>query len=451
MTPDGRFMRVSIVGTGYVGLVSGVCLASLGFHVVCVDSDTRKAEMIRAGNAPIHEEALDELLASTIGSTLEVTTDLDKAVAETDLTIVAVGTPSTPNGIDLTQIRAAVRDVGRAIAVKQQFHIVVIKSTVVPGTTDTVLVDELEHATGGVAGVDFGIGVNPEFLTEGTAVADFLQPDRIVIGAEDERTERAVRQLYRGFENAELIVTNMRTAEMIKYASNALLATAISFSNEMANLGAAIGRIDTVEVMRGVSASRYLTERNGGVAVRAELASFLSAGCGFGGSCLPKDVSALAAEGARRGVPMRILDSVLAVNREQPRVLVDVIRRELGELSEARIGILGLAFKPETDDTRESPAFPLIRMLGHAGAKLIVHDPVVKEAGIPESVRGLIERRGDLLGLLRDVDAVVLITSWRQYLDIPKLVASLPDPPLVVDGRRLFSSSSVPRYAGIGL
>jgi UDPglucose 6-dehydrogenase/GDP-mannose 6-dehydrogenase len=443
-------MRVSVVGAGYVGLVTGVCLADRGHHVVCVDQDRSKLAAIEARKPLIHEEGLEALIDRTVGRSFHVTEDLAAAVRETDLTIVAVGTPSTPDGIDLRHVLAAASQVGAALAPGGRFHAVVVKSTVIPGSTDAMVVPELERASGMTAGEGFGVGVNPEFLTEGRAVRDFTEPDRIVIGAGDPRTEAMLRELYACFPDAEVVATNTRTAEMIKYASNALLATSISFANELANLGAAIGGIDTTEVMRGVHASRYLTTRTASGAVVADLSSFLLAGCGFGGSCLPKDVTALVAAGRGLGSPMRLLEAVLEVNARQPELLVDLVRGHLGGLGGRAIGVLGLAFKPDTNDTRESPAFPVIRRLSGEGARVLAHDPVVHRGELPPDIAGMVELRDDLAALVGEVDALVLVTSWSHYRSLPELLAATGASPLVVDGRRVLDPTSVPRYAGIG-
>jgi UDPglucose 6-dehydrogenase/GDP-mannose 6-dehydrogenase len=246
------------------------------------------------------------------------------------------------------------------------------------------------------------------------------------------------------------VETNAPTAEMIKYASNAMLATAISFSNEIANLGSAIGGIDVVEVMRGVHLSRYLTTRLGdGTPVTAPLSSFYEAGCGYGGSCLPKDVAALAARGREVGSPMPLLEAVAGVNDRQPARLVELVRRGLGELRGRQVTVLGLAFKPDTDDVRSSPAFPVLRLLRDAGAEVSVHDPVVG----PQALDGLGEVTyvEDLADAVKQADALVLVTRWEQYRRLPELVGQLDPPPLVVDGRRMLDRSSVPSYAGIGL
>jgi UDPglucose 6-dehydrogenase len=443
-------MRVAIVGTGYVGLVTAVGLAELGHTVVCVDIDERKVAALNAGEPPIFERGLEPLLRRNLGTRLSATTDLTAAVQVSELTFVCVGTPSRPDGsIDLSFLQQAAEQIGDALATTDGFHAVVVKSTVVPGTSDQVVRPACERTSGKRAGVDFGIGVNPEFLTEGQAVDDFLRPDRIVIGG-DGRTMAALRDLYAGFKGVPIVETNAPTAEMIKYASNAMLATAISFSNEIANLGSAIGGIDVVEVMRGVHLSRYLTTPLGdGGSVTASLSSFYEAGCGYGGSCLPKDVAALAARGRQVGSPLPLLEAVAGINDRQPARLVDLVRRELGTLQGRRITVLGLAFKPDTDDVRCSPAFPALRLLREAGAEVTVHDPIVG----PEALRGLDEVTyvADLADAVKQADAVVIVTRWDQYRQLPELISQLDPPIQVIDGRRMLDKTSVPRYAGIGL
>ena len=346
-------------------------------------------------------------------------------------------------------VQQAAEQIGAALAATAGFHAVVVKSTVVPGTSDQVVRPACERTSGKRAGVDFGIGVNPEFLTEGQAIDDFLRPDRIVIGG-DSRTVAALRELYAGFEGVPIVQTNAPTAEMIKYASNAMLATAISFANEIANLGSAIGGIDAVEVMRGVHLSRYLTTPlSDGTTVTAPLSSFYEAGCGYGGSCLPKDVAALAARGRQVGSPLPLLEAVADINDHQPARLVDLLRRELGPLPGRRITVLGLAFKPDTDDVRSSPAFPVLRLLCELGAEITVHDPVVGR----EAVDGLAEvtYTADLADAVKRAEAVVIVTRWDDYRRLPELIGHLDPPPLVVDGRRMLERTSVPSYTGIGL
>lgn len=442
-------MRVSIVGTGYVGLVTGACLAERGHDVVCVDVDRAKVDAINAGRPPIHEAGLAELLARNVGARLHASTDLAAAVAASELSFVAVGTPAAGGRIDLRYVEAAAREIGAALRAKSDWHAVVVKSTVIPGTTDGPVLWCLEEASGKRAGADFGLGMNPEFLTEGQAVADFSEPDRIVLGALDARTHEALQALYAGFDATPKILCNTRTAEAIKYASNALLAAMISFSNEIGRLCSSVGGIDVVDVMRGVHASAYLTARRPGAEpVTAGIASFLEAGCGFGGSCLPKDVTALVAQGEALGRELPLLRSVLEINDSQPDELMRLVARHYPDLAGVRVAVLGLAFKPDTDDLRESPAFPILRRLRAAGASLAAYDPVAR----PESHPDLCDVRlaPSLAEALTDADVVVLVTRWGEFAEVPALLRRLGRSPLVVDGRRMLAPESVARYEGIG-
>lgn len=441
-------MRVCVVGSGYVGLVTGLVLATLGFDVICVDIDPAKVNAINNGKSPIFEARLEELLAAQVGVRFRATTDLDAAVADSEVTFICVGTPSQADGgIDTSYVEEAAAGVGAALRKAAPGHSVIVKSTVVPGTTDGVVTDVLVRSSGLRPGVDFGVGANPEFLTEGQAVDDFLRPDRIVIGGDD-LAVAALSRVYASFEGVPVVTTNARTAEMIKYASNVMLATAISFSNEIANLGATLGGIDTVEVMRGVHLSRYLTAQDD--EPRAGIAAFYEAGCGYGGSCLPKDVAALTAQGRAAGSPMRILEAVAEINAEQPARLAQLLVHELDGVAGRRITVLGLAFKPDTDDVRFSPALPVIQWLRDAGAEVVVHDPVVVVDDLPAPVSAGLTQIGDLRAAVKGTDAVVLITRWADYRELPAVLAELDENPLVVDGRRMLEPSAVARYAGIG-
>ncbi len=443
-------MRVSIVGAGYVGLVTGACLAEKGHDVVCVDIDASRVAQINRGESPIFERGLGELISKHIGKRLSASTDLSAAVLASELSLIAVGTPFDGRAIDLRLVECAARELGAAIRAKSSYHIVVVKSTVVPGTTDSVVLPVLESASGKRVGVGFGLGVNPEFLTEGEAVGDFMAPDRIVIGARDERTRDALARLYAGFSGADVVFTNNSTAEMIKYASNALLATLISFSNELANLGSAIGDIDTVDVSRGLRTSRYLAcpLPDGSTSV-APIFSFLLAGCGFGGSCLPKDVAALHAEGRRRGLPMAMLDAVLRVNADQPGEVIRRLEKHFPNLTGKRVSVLGLSFRPDTDDLRESPAIPIVRELAARGARLRAYDPAAS-AGARKLFGDTLELCETLESALRDCDAAVLVTRWREFEAIPDLIARINPGLLLVDGRRMLPKDRIARYEGIG-
>jgi UDPglucose 6-dehydrogenase/GDP-mannose 6-dehydrogenase len=500
-------MRVSIVGTGYVGLVTGACLAEKGHEVVCVDLDEGKVERINRGQSPIREAGLDSLLKRHAGRGLKASADLAAAVRGSALTLIAVGTPFDGEAIDLSQVREAARGVGAALRDKAAWHAVVVKSTVVPGTTDDVVAPILEKESGKRAGQGFGVGMNPEFLTEGEAVGDFMDPDRLVLGARDMRTMQALEELYADFPGVPLVRTNPKTAEMIKYASNTLLATLISWSNEIANLGAALGGIDAMEVVEGVSSSRYLTvtppasvspgwspapeaydaplsrasaaveaapvaiaSAAASAPITAPIAAFLVPGCGFGGSCLPKDTAALAAQGRAAGVPMRLLEAVRGINEAQPHRMTALLERRIPDLRDAPVTVLGLAFRPGTGDLRESPAFPIIRDLLARGCRVSAFDPAVAEetaeaeaahAASQERSRGMPSPLGEFGSALRlcptleeAVDgarAILLVTRWPEFRRLPELLASRKDPPVVVDGRRLLDKSRIARYEGIGL
>ncbi len=445
-------MRVSVIGAGYVGLVTGACLADVGHDVVVCDADPARVELIQARRAPIHEPGLEELLRRTVAVRLHSTTDLADAVAASDLTLIAVGTPTVDGRIDLTAISEASRQVGAVLAGTRDYHVVTVKSTVVPGTTAGVVLPLLEEASGRTAGPDFGVGMNPEFLTEGQAVADFLAPDRLVLGGIDERTIGVLDELYAGFPpSVPRVRTNTATAEMIKYASNGLLATMISYANEIGNLCATLGDVDVVDVMRGVHMSRYLTPLDaGGDPVRAPIASFLEAGCGFGGSCLPKDVRALIAEGERVGREMRVLRAVIETNEAQPDEVIRLLEAELGDIAGRRIAVLGLAFKPDTDDVRESPAVPVVRALLGRGAHVVLHDPIVER--VPQALAAAdVTLVSELAAAIAGADGIVLVTRWQDYEALPALLQATDPAPVLVDGRRMLSRESVPRYAGIGM
>jgi UDPglucose 6-dehydrogenase len=443
-------MKISIIGTGYVGLVTGACLAEKGHDVICVDMNPERVAALNSAKSPIYEEGLDALLAQHVGKNLRATSDLTSAVLATDATFIAVGTPFDGKTIDLTAVLGATREIGEALQKKSGYHLVVVKSTVVPGTTDTHVLPALERASGKKAGVDFGVGMNPEFLSEGEAVHDFMFPDRIVLGGIDARSSQVLADVYLPYgSEVPRLVTNTRTAEMIKYASNSLLATLISFSNELANLGAALGGIDTTEVMRGVHLSQYFRGRN--AEGLPPITNFLKAGCGFGGSCLPKDVSALVAHGHKVAVDMQLLKATLAINKGQPRNTVDLIKKHHHNLRGLKVAVLGLAFKPETSDVRESPAFPIMQQLLEEGAIVTAVDPVAMNEAKKAFPDSRVRYTDALAASVADADAVVIVTPWKQFDAVPELIRQRAQPPVFVDGRRAFDKNSVSRYEGIGL
>jgi UDPglucose 6-dehydrogenase len=333
-------MRISVVGTGYVGLTTAVGFASKGHHVTSLDIDQKKVESLRVGKCPIYEPGLSELLNQVMREGRFRAESDPACLSESDLIFICVGTPSKEDGsIELTQLRQASEDIARNLG--GEYPIIVVKSTVVPGTTESVVIPTVERVSGRNAGRGFGVCVNPEFLREGKALEDFFHPDRVVIGQLTSREGDLLEGLYRDF-GCPILRTNLRTAEMIKYASNAFLAARISLINEIGNLCKLLG-IDTREVARGIGLDKRIGPH------------FLSSGIGFGGSCFPKDVKALIARGREMGYEMKILKAVLEVNENQPLRLIPLLEKHLGRLEGKRIGVLGLAFKPDTDDVREAP------------------------------------------------------------------------------------------------
>jgi UDPglucose 6-dehydrogenase/GDP-mannose 6-dehydrogenase len=443
-------MKISIVGTGYVGLVTGACLADRGHTVICVDVAPEKVAMINSGRAPIHEVGLPEILTRTVGKSLAASGDLAAAVVATEITFIAVGTPAHDGKIDLSYIERAAAQIGAALANKSSYHTVVVKSTVIPGTTSGLVKTAVEKHSGKKAGADFGVGMNPEFLTEGQAVADFDDPDRLVIGGIDARSQQHIARVYDSYpEVVPRIFTNCSTAEMIKYTSNSVLATMISFSNEIGRLCEAVGGVDVAEVMRGVHAAAYFTQRNGsGQQWRAPITGFLDAGCGFGGSCLPKDVTALVAQGKSHSIDMPLLASVLSINRGQPARLLQLVQKHFAELAGRRVTVLGLAFKPDTDDLRESPAFPIIRELRKAKANVTAYDPIVQHSEHPDLQGVPLAKSFD--AALANAEIVIHVTKWQEFTTLAQRLKALGSTALVVDGRRNLNPQDFARYEGIG-
>ena len=419
-------MRISIIGTGYVGLVTGACFAKLGHHVICVDIDPDKVQKINKGVSPIYEEGLENLLL-TYKERITATTDYQDALEHSDVTFLCVGTPSLKNGsIDISYLKEATKQIATILKNKKSWHLVVVKSTVVPGTTQQIVFPLLEQHTGKKIGTDIGLAMNPEFLKEGVAIQDFLQPDRIVIGFTDEKSRTTLRELYKTF-TCPIVETSLSAAEMIKYASNAFLATKISFINEIGNLCKNLG-IDTYEVATGMG----LDSRIG--------RSFLDSGIGWGGSCFPKDIDALIAWAKEIKEPVRIIESVKEVNTDQPLRLVKILQKHLPKVKGRTIGILGLAFKPDTDDIRESRAIPIVKELLKQGATIKAYDPQAMDNF--KTLYPTIEyckKASDVLSS----DAILIITKWKEFttLDFQGTI--------VIDGRKLDQAKKAKIYEGV--
>ena len=415
------FMRISIIGTGYVGTVTGACFADLGNDAICVDIDPKRVEAMNKGVPPIYEEGLEQLLKAHAGRSLRATLDYGEAIANSDISFICVPTPTDESGkIDLRFIRDAARSIGQRLKDKKTYHVVVVKSTVVAGTTQSVVTPILEEYSGKRAGRDFGVGMNPEFLREGKAVHDFRHPDRIVIGGDDPKAREIIRSLYAGY-TCPILLADTKTAEMIKYVSNAFLATKISFSNEVGNVCKRLG-IDTYKVMEGVGLDARIAP------------SFLNSGLGFGGSCFPKDVKALIGKASEVDYEPILLKTVLRVNDNQPGMLLALLKKHVRDLKGKRIAVLGLAFKNDTDDIRESRAIPLIGSLLSEGAAVAAYDPMAAEN--MRRVYPAIEYAGTAGDALENADACIIATEWGEFRGLDGEFGKMKKR-LVIDGRKM--------------
>ncbi|AAL81479.1 UDP-glucose/GDP-mannose dehydrogenase family protein [Pyrococcus furiosus DSM 3638] len=425
-------MRVSVVGSGYVGLVTGIGFVKLGNSVIFVDVDERKIQMINNAQPPIYEEGLEELMQEFRGK-YYATNDYRDAILNSDITFIAVGTPSREDGsIDLTYVKEASRAIGKALREKEDYHVVVVKSTVLPGTTEEVVRPILEKYSGKKAIQDFGLAMNPEFLREGTALKDFLNPDRIVIGVQDERTKKVLEELYAPI-NAPKLIVDIKTAEMIKYASNAFLATKISFANEIGNICKKLG-IDSWKVFEGVGLDHRISPY------------FFRTGIGWGGSCFPKDVRALIRKAEELGEDPIILKAVVEVNERQPLKLIELLKKHVPDLKGKTVGVLGLAFKPNTDDVRETRAYIIVRKLLEKGAHIIAYDPKAMEnfKRFYPDVGEKIEYANSPEEVLEKSDVILIVTEWNEFEKVDY------SGKIVIDGRRIRAAEKTARiYEGV--
>ncbi|MGP8321174.1 MAG: UDP-glucose dehydrogenase family protein [Methanosarcinaceae archaeon] len=429
-------MKVSIIGSGYVGTVSAACFAELGHKVICIDIDKEKVRQINAGIAPIYEEGLEELIQKHAGRNLIATTDYDYAVANSDISFICVGTPSGDDGnINLSIVQAASASIGQAIAKKDGYHIVIIKSTVVPETTEKIVLPTIEEYSGKSAGKDFGIAMNPEFLREGKAIYDFMHPDKIIVGSIDKRTGTIISELYRRLD-CEVTYTNPKTAEMIKYVNNSFLATKISFSNEIGNICKKLG-VNTYEVMKAVGTDLRISK------------NFLNSGAGFGGSCFPKDVKALIGKAKDIGYDPILLRSVIEINEQQPLKMVELLKAKLGSVEGKRVAILGLAFKNDTDDIRESRSIPVIAELLHLGADVTAYDPMA--SGEMKKVFSNITYHTSAADALKNADACLVMTEWNEFKNLDSEFGLMKNS-IVIDGRHMIVPEDIEQdidYVGL--
>ena len=438
-------MNITVVGTGYVGLVSGTCLAEVGNHVLCIDIDQSKIDRLNNGEIPIYEPGLEELVKKNVqAGRLSFSSDIKQGVDYGSIIFIAVGTPPDEDGsADLKYVLAVASDIGKHM---NDYRVVVTKSTVPVGTADKVknAVNTALQEKGSTT--SFSVVSNPEFLKEGAAVDDFLKPDRIVVGAEDERAIQLMRDLYAPFNrnHERTIIMDIRSAEMTKYAANAMLATKISFMNEMANLAELLGA-DIENVRHGIGADPRIGYY------------FIYPGCGYGGSCFPKDVQALHRTAKSVGYDAQILDAVEAVNKRQKSVIVDKIVKRFGDnLQGKKFAVWGLAFKPETDDMREAPSRTIIEALWQLGATISAYDPVAEE-----EVERIYGKRDDLslvsdpYDALTNADALIVVTEWKVFRspDLDTMLGRMKTP-VIFDGRNIFQPELIRKsgfeYFGIG-
>ena len=437
-------MNIAIIGTGYVGLVSGTCFAEMGVNVCCIDKDQTKIEALRRGEIPIYEPGLAELVAKNRAQgRLSFYTDLGEVINEVDILFIAVGTPTGEGGeADLQYVFAVAEEIGQ-LATKHL--LVVTKSTIPVGTTDRVEeIIRAGYAKRGLATLELDMANNPEFLKEGAAIKDFMSPDRVVVGYKSDYAKNLLHRLYRPFllNNYRVICMDIHSSELTKYASNAMLATRISFMNELANLAEAIGA-DISLVREGMGSDKRIGK------------AFLYPGCGYGGSCFPKDVQALASTGREHGRPLTIIEQVHKVNEWQKLRPYEKVVEHLGDLKGKKVAEWGLAFKPETDDMRQAPSIVVIHELIKAGAEVSAFDPIAIENARNILPSGITYGQ-DIYDVVEGADALILLTEWKQFrLPNWKRVKELMRGNLVVDGRNIYPMEELEAlglvYTGIGI
>ena len=438
-----KMPRISIFGLGYVGTVYAAGFASKKIEVIGFDIDEKKLKLLASGISPIYEPGLSELVKDCVHKDLlKTVSTAEDAVLNSDVTFITVGTPSNSDGsIDLKYITETSRVIGEALKKKDRWHLVTVKSTVIPGTTEKVVKKIVEAASGKTAYKHFGLGVNPEFLREGSAVEDFMTPDRIVIGVSDEKSKVELERIYSGFSCPKL-VTNIRTAELIKYVNNAFLAAKVSFINMIANLCQKIPNCDVTAVAEGIGLDKRIGKH------------FLRAGAGWGGSCWLKDLNALTNFARKNGLTLPLIDATLQVNDMQPFVMVELARQLIGKLSNRRVVVLGLAFKPNTDDMREAISIKIVNMLLNEGAEVTVYDPAAI-SNAKEIFRDTVNYASSANDCIHNADCALIVTEWDEFKSLkPEDFVRHMRIPAVVDGRRIFSPqafSSKLRFAAIGL
>jgi len=427
-------MKISIFGTGYVGLVTGACLAKLGHEVFCLEKNKSVINSISKYKAPFYEKGLETLLSETLNVNLTIGEFDEKIVANSEIILITVGTPSTELGLDLSFIDTAVKQIGSAIKNSTICNSVVLKSTVLPETTDTHVKKILENEFNLEHTVNFGLGMNPEFLREGDAVNDFLNPDRIVIGFEDTITKDRLANLYEDFDCKKLFV-NTRTAELIKYVNNSLLATQIAIHNEFSNIARKTGGIDYKDIIDGVSNDKRWSIESNNEKFIPSIVDYFQPGYGYGGSCFPKDVKALLEYSKSLDSKSLVLDSVIKANNLQPLFVEEVLKENVDLKDKKKILILGTSFKPETDDIRESSSIKIVEICSKLNLEIYIHDPLSQDKFIDSFKSKLIGVK-DWKSEISIMDIVLISTSWQEYKFVEDLYkdGSL-DQKIIIDGR----------------
>lgn len=436
-------MKIAIVGAGYVGLVSSVCFAEIGHQVICVDIDAKKVAQLRKGKATIYEPGLDELLKKNIQKKrLSFTTSIPEATKKSTAIFIAVGTPSKKNGDpDLTYVE----NVARQVALCMDSYKLVVEKSTVPAETGKRVARTIrlnlpkKYQKGSPSAIEFDVASNPEFLREGSAIGDFMDPDRVVIGVESKRAEKLLREIYEPLK-PKMVVTDINSAEMIKHASNSFLATKISFINAVAQICDKVGA-DVLKVAEGMGYDKRIGR------------SFLNAGIGYGGSCFPKDVDAFVRLAERSGYEFSLLRSVREVNVEQQQVFLKLVEDKLWNLKDKVVGVLGLAFKPETDDMRSAPSINIINMLLSEGANVKAYDPQAMSNAA--HVLKQISYEKDPYTLAKDCDCLLFLTEWKEFADLDfERIKDLMRQPIIFDGRNMFAGKKLSsmgfEYHGIG-
>lgn len=439
--------RTSVIGMGYVGLCTAVCLANKGYKTIISTHDTVKADLVNKGTPPFHEPGLEKMLRKAVNKgCLKVVLDREEAIIESDIAFITVGTPSKPDGnISLRFVRSTAEEIGKALKKKDECPLLVMKSTVIPGTTERIFSSLVEKNSGKRCGIDFLLCANPEFTREGSAIYDTINPDRIVIGQFNEDSGDALENLYRDFYNSRLpptIRTNLQTAELVKYASNAFLAMKVSFINTIAKICEKIPDVDVSVVSKGMGIDRRISR------------FFLNAGLGYGGSCLPKDVRALIAFSKGLGYDPTLIKAIEEVNDTQPYKAVELAKRLLGGLQGKRVAVLGLAFKPNTDDMREAVSIKVISKLLEEGASVVTYDP----AAMSNAKRILDERveyTSSAINCIKDADCCIVTTEWEKFKKLKPgdFIENMREP-ILIDGRRIYNPAEFREklhYLGVGL